>query len=122
MKASKMNLISRDLFGIRRRCYGMEWLSKPIYLSMRLGYKRTSDLLYDLFTLNYQYFNEVSQQPDAHSKEWTIIPTSLDTHPNINISNKILYLSVHMPDAFKTRILKNCKCWKRIFEADNLDK
>ena len=46
---------------------------------------------YKLFTLNYQYFNEVSQQPDAESKKWAIVQTSSDAHQNIVTNNEILY-------------------------------
>jgi hypothetical protein len=53
-------------------------------------------LFYQLLTLNYQYFNYVSQQPDAGSKKWSIVPTSSDTHPNIVINNAILdYIGAH---------------------------
>jgi hypothetical protein len=48
-------------------------------------------LFYQLFTLNYHYFNKVSQQPDAESKKWAIVPTSSDAHQNIVINNEILY-------------------------------
>ena len=48
-------------------------------------------LIYQLFTLNYQYFNEVNQQSDAESKKWAIVPKSSDAHLNIVINNEILY-------------------------------
>ena len=48
-------------------------------------------LFYQLFTQNYQYFNEVSQQSDAESKKWAIVPTSSDARQNIVINNEILY-------------------------------
>jgi hypothetical protein len=48
-------------------------------------------LFYQIFPLNYQYFNEVNQQPDAESKKWAIVPTSSDTRQNIAINNEILY-------------------------------
>jgi hypothetical protein len=47
-------------------------------------------LFYQLFTLIYQYFNQVSQQPDAESKR-AIVPTSSDACQNIVINNEILY-------------------------------
>jgi hypothetical protein len=53
-------------------------------------------LFYQLFILNYQYFNEVNQQPDAKSQEWAIVPTSFDTHQNTAINNETLYsISAH---------------------------
>ena len=48
-------------------------------------------LFYQLFALNYQCFNEVSQQPDTRSKKWNIIPKSSDMRQNIVINNEILY-------------------------------
>ena len=52
---------------------------------------------YQFFTLNYQYFNKVNQQPDAESKKWAIVPTSSHARQNIVINNEILhYIGKHV--------------------------
>ena len=49
-----------------------------------------------IFKLNYQHFKEVSQQPDAESKKWAIVPASSNAWTIIRIINEILhYIGVH---------------------------
>jgi len=48
-------------------------------------------LFYQLFTLDYHHFNKVSQQQNAVSKKWAIVPTSPNAHQNIVINHEILY-------------------------------
>jgi len=48
-------------------------------------------LLYKIYTLNYQHFNELTLQSDTKSKKWNIVVTLSNAQPNIVSNNEILY-------------------------------
>ena len=74
-----------------------------------------SALFHQLFTLNYQYFNKVTQQQDTWSKKWAIVPTSSYSHQNIVINNQIFYyISAH------ARYFDNKNLWKLQVMTKNL--